>query len=117
MGRALISSDLCGLLERLDGMNQLIRVQKEVDPRFELAAVTKHIQQHSNLPVVFERVRGTPFRVASNVFGNYGLVAAILGTDLTGVAARWAGILGDTRQPAAVETDEPRSRVQEISLS
>jgi 4-hydroxybenzoate decarboxylase len=117
MDRTLISSDLGGLLGRLDAAGQLIRIRKEVDPQFELAAVTKHVQQHRNVPVLFEHVRGTGFAVASNVFGNYGVVAGMLGTDLNGVAARWASIMTESGTPVESVPDEGEGFFQEIQFS
>lgn len=52
MSTALISTDPRGLLDALEADQDLIRVRKDVGPRFERAAVTKHIRQTSNLPVM-----------------------------------------------------------------
>ena len=42
---------------------QLLVVKKEVDPKFELHAVVRKVQAGPNLPVLFEKVRGTRFRL------------------------------------------------------
>jgi UbiD family decarboxylase len=116
MDTSLIGSDLRGLLDRLEAGGQLLRVRREVDPKFELAAVAKRVQQGPNLPVVFERVRGTELPVVTNVYGNYGIVAAMLGTDRSGVAARWAAIMaGDTPAPAPAPAPPPLRR-REMAL-
>jgi UbiD family decarboxylase len=84
--------DLHGLVMALQQSGRVLRVKKQVNPHFELAAVTRAIQSNVNLPVVFENVKGTLYQVISNVFGNYSLVAEMLGTDTSGVAAKWSEI-------------------------
>ena len=76
-------------LGQLRSRGQLLVVHKEVDPKFELNAVARKIQAGPNLPVLFEKVRGTRYPVVSNTFGNYGLIARLLGVDIGRVAARW----------------------------
>ncbi len=100
MTTRLAGLDLRQLLAQLEADRQLLRVRREVDPKFELAAVTRRVQLGPNLPVLFEKVRGTPFRVVSNVYGNYAIVARMLGTALSGVAATWAALMADQGAPA-----------------
>lgn len=59
MNGSLPAADLRVFLDRLDADGQLLRVRREVDPRFELPAVTKRIQQTTNLPVLFGSARST----------------------------------------------------------
>ena len=56
----------------LQKRKQLLVVKKEVDPKFELHAVVRKVQAGPNLPVLFEKVRGTRFPFVSNLLGNYG---------------------------------------------
>ena len=115
MAASLPAADLRAFLDRLDADRQLLRVRREVDPRFELAAVTKRVQQTSNLPVLFERVRGTAYRVLSNAYGHYGIVARLLGTDVSGVAATWAALMADGTGPGLDEPAAPPP-VRDVSL-
>jgi len=57
-----MTDSLRGFVARLEAAGQLLRVRREVDPKFELAAVVQAIQRRENLPVLFERVRGTRSR-------------------------------------------------------
>lgn len=70
-----------------------------------------------NLPVLFERVRGTSFPVISNTLGNYGIIARLLGANATCVAARWAELTASTAEPAALEHASPPDDFQEVSLA
>ena len=58
-------------LKRLEGRGELIRIRKEVDPRFEVAALIRDIQQRRNQPVLFERVKGSTLPIVSNTCGSY----------------------------------------------
>ena len=113
MSQNLLGLDLRGLIDVLESQGKVHRVQREVDPQFELAAVTHCIQRESNLPVVFERVRGTPFPVVSNVYGNYGLVAEMLGTDAAGVAATWSRMTSQVNADDEATGDVTREEIPE----
>ncbi len=68
-------------LKRLEGRGELIRIRKEVDPRFEVAALIRDIQQRRNQPVLFERVKGSTLPIVSNTCGSYASVSAALGVE------------------------------------
>ncbi len=89
---------------RLDGRGQLIRIRKEVDPRFEVAALIRDIQQRRNQPILFERVKGSAFPILSNVCGSYASVSAALGVEPRDLARTWAERL---TRAAAVPAIEP----------
>jgi 2,5-furandicarboxylate decarboxylase 1 len=59
--------DFRGFLTLLEEKNQLIRIRKDVDPRFELAAVVAELDTKE--AVTFSKVRNSKFSVASNVCG------------------------------------------------
>jgi len=84
-----MTASLRAYLRLLENRSQLLRVRKEVDRRFELNAVVRKIQAGPNLPVLFEKVRDTRYPVVSNLFGNYGIIAELLGVEKNKVAARW----------------------------
>ena len=59
------------LIEQMAGSGELLVVEREVDPRFELAAVTKRVQQTGDQGVLFRNVAGTPLPVVSNLYGSH----------------------------------------------
>lgn len=61
------SVDFRGFLLQLEEQRQLVRVRKEVGPRFELAAVVAELDGRD--AVIFDNVRGSKFTVASNICG------------------------------------------------
>jgi 4-hydroxy-3-polyprenylbenzoate decarboxylase len=72
--------DLGGFLARLDALGELQKVEAEVDPDLEIAAIT---DRQSKLPgggkaLLFVNVRGSRFPVATNLFGSYARMALAL---------------------------------------
>jgi 4-hydroxybenzoate decarboxylase len=102
-------------LGQLRSRGQLLVVHKEVDPKFELNAVARKIQAGPNLPVLFEKVRGTRYPVVSNTFGNYGLIARLLGVDIGRVAARWTELTG-SMAPIVEEHPSTPATYEDVSL-
>ncbi len=56
------------LLE-LEKNNQLIRIKEEVDPFLEMAAIHLRVYEAGGPALLFENVKGSTFRTASNIFG------------------------------------------------
>ncbi|HLO79343.1 MAG TPA: UbiD family decarboxylase [Chitinophagaceae bacterium] len=53
----------------LEKTGQLIRVREEVDPNLEMAAIHVRVFEAGGPALLFERVKGSGFRAASNIFG------------------------------------------------
>lgn len=53
----------------LEKNGHLIRIREEVDPYLELATIHLRIQEAGGPALLFENVKGTNFRCASNIFG------------------------------------------------
>lgn len=53
----------------LEKTGQLVRIKDEVDPNLEMAAIQHAIYKAGGPALLFERVKGSRFRAASNIFG------------------------------------------------
>jgi len=53
----------------LEKNNQLIRIKETVDPFLEMAAVHLRVHEADGPALLFENVKGSTFRTASNIFG------------------------------------------------
>ena len=53
----------------LEKAGQLIRIREEVDPYLEMAAIHLHVHEAGGPALLFENVKGSKFRAASNIFG------------------------------------------------
>lgn len=54
----------------LEKNKHLIRIKEEVDPYLEMAAIHLRVHEANGPALLFENVKGTKFRAASNIFGN-----------------------------------------------
>lgn len=53
----------------LERNGQLIRIKEEVDPYLEMAAIHLRVHEAGGPALLFENVKGSRFRTASNIFG------------------------------------------------
>jgi 4-hydroxy-3-polyprenylbenzoate decarboxylase len=61
--------NLAECVHDLERSGQLIRVDREVDPRLEIAEVQRRLYRNRGPAVLFTRVKGTTFPVLVNLFG------------------------------------------------
>ena len=54
----------------LEKNGHLIRIKEEVDPYLEMAAIHLRVYEAKGPALLFENVKGTTFRAASNIFGS-----------------------------------------------
>lgn len=80
-------------LDTLTSRNEMRTVKREVDPRFELAAVVAASQKNSSAPILFEHVRGSALPVVSNVFGSSDRLCEMIGARRGQLCQRWAEIM------------------------
>lgn len=53
----------------LEKNGQLVRIKEEVDPYLEMAAIHLRVYEQQGPALLFENVKGSRFRAASNIFG------------------------------------------------
>ena len=62
-------SSLEACLIDLEKNGHLVRVKEEVDPYLEMAAIHLRVYEAKGPAILFENVKGSRFRAASNIFG------------------------------------------------
>jgi 4-hydroxy-3-polyprenylbenzoate decarboxylase len=65
-------SNLEACLLDLERTGQLLRIKEEVDPNLEMAAIHLRVFEQKGPAILFEKVKGSKFRAASNIFGTLG---------------------------------------------
>lgn len=55
----------------LEKTGQLLRVKSEVDPDLEMAEIHRRVFEAKGPAILFENVKGSPFRAVSNLYGTY----------------------------------------------
>ena len=63
-------SSLEECLNDLEKNNLLVRIKEEVDPYLEMAAIHLRVYEAGGPALLFENVKGSKFRAASNIFGS-----------------------------------------------
>src|ERR1700752_3108996 len=53
----------------LEKHGHLVRIKEEVDPYLEMAAIHLRVHEAKGPALLFEKVKGSNFRAASNIFG------------------------------------------------
>ena len=62
-------SSLEACLLDLERTGQLLRIKEQVDPNLEMAAIHLRVYEQKGPAILFENVKGSKFRAASNIFG------------------------------------------------
>lgn len=62
-------SSLEACLLDLERTGQLLRIKEQVDPNLEMAAIHLRVYVQKGPAILFENVKGSKFRAASNIFG------------------------------------------------
>ena len=76
----MVFKDLRGFLDYLEGKRKLLRVQKEVDVRFEIAAGIRKASDTEGPALFFENIKGFPgWKIAGGVFATQQHLALALG--------------------------------------
>jgi 4-hydroxy-3-polyprenylbenzoate decarboxylase len=55
----------------LEKHGQLVRIKAEIDPNLEMAEVHRRVFEAQGPAVLFERVKGSPFKAVSNIYGTF----------------------------------------------
>lgn len=98
-------------------------VKREVDPRFELAAVTQAAQATGEAALIFRNVRGSDFQVVTNLFGSRSRLCDLIGADDGNYCRRWAELSDrfDAERPqptreVAAPTDLVAGKLSDLPL-
>jgi 4-hydroxy-3-polyprenylbenzoate decarboxylase len=79
---------LRAFLADLESVGQLRRVRVEVDPRFEVAEIAQRVVRQDGPALLFERVKGSRFPIAINLFGSFARIERAIGVHPEALGAR-----------------------------
>jgi 4-hydroxy-3-polyprenylbenzoate decarboxylase len=77
----MMLNDLREFIAFLEDKKELIRIKTEVDPILEITEITDRVSKKEGPALLFEKVKGSPYPVAINLFGSYPRMAWALGLD------------------------------------
>jgi UbiD family decarboxylase len=91
--------DLRGFLRHLETVGQLARVKVEVDPDQEVTIIQHRVLGRQGPALLFEHVKGSPYRLVSNLFGTPGRVEMALGRPAGQIGQEIASLAGRLMPP------------------
>lgn len=90
----MMFNDLRDFIDFLEKKNELVRIRTEVDPILEIAEIADRISKKVGPALVFEKVKGSQYPVAINIFGSYQRMAWSLGLDdFSEIGRRFSALL------------------------
>ncbi len=100
-------------LDKLRDAGELLVVEREVNPRYELAAVTKKAQLQSDRPLLFRKVTGSRMPVVTNLFNSRRRLSEMTGAPADGFCRHWSALVrqavdGGTPSTVPAEGDSGR---------
>lgn len=97
-------------LDELRAAGDLDVVNREVDPRFELAAVTARYQAAHDGALLFEKVKGASMPVVTNVFGSRRRLCAMIGAEDLAFCPAWQRLTAGVTGPGETVAADPPPR-------
>lgn len=99
-------SDLHGFLRLLEQHNELLKIDKEVSPKFELAAISHKL--HQKQAILFEHVEGSEMSIVTNILGTRKRFSLALGIDEPGlIHSHILESMSNTSYKKTVEEEPP----------
>jgi 2,5-furandicarboxylate decarboxylase 1 len=98
-------------LKAVEEWGEVLRIRREVSPRFELPAICKKME--ADKAVFFEKVKGYSIPVVVGLDNNRSRIARVLGTDDYGLTPRYLEAIRNPLPPAVVR-DGP---VKEVKIT
>ena len=93
-------TDLRRFIQELERRGLLVRIKTEVDPNQEITIIQHRVLATQGPALLFERVKGSPYRVVSNLFGTRQRVALACGEDPWELGQRLPRILRQLMPPS-----------------
>ena len=109
-----MQKDLRFCLEVFKSKDRLLTIRREVDPQFELPAVMKAGEKLGKA-ILFEKAKGSKFRVINNVFGSREMLAHLLEATPERVVNEWINRVKDPVEPIVVSTGPVKEVVKKHS--
>jgi 4-hydroxybenzoate decarboxylase len=115
------TSTIREFIEDLRDRGELAVVERSVDPRYELAAVTRRFQQTSEQALLFESVQRTDMRVATNLYGSHARLCRLIGSDGL-FCRRWNELVhgpapaGAALPPVETPSDRASGRLSDLPM-
>lgn len=106
--------DLRAFIADLERRGDLVRVRKEVDPNQEITVIQHRVIAAGGPALLFEKVKGSPYRLASNLLGTPQRVALACGASPRELGERLARIAHKMMPPSLKNLWQARSDLKRL---
>jgi UbiD family decarboxylase len=106
-------------MEKLRAGGELVEIDREVQAKHELAAITDVVQKKYDKPLLFNRVSGTRFPVLTSIYSNRRRLADILGIKPNDFCRKWSDLtsLGAKSDGPLIEHIEYPAELLDLKVS
>lgn len=84
--------DLRSFILALEKRGELVRITEEVDPNQEITIIQHRVLAAGGPALLFENVKGSPYRIVSNLYGTPERVALVFGREPSEIGEEIAGL-------------------------
>ena len=84
--------DLRSFIQSLEHDGELVRIKAEVDPDQDITIIQHRVLAANGPALLFENVKGSPYRVVSNLFGTEARVRRVFGRPPAEIGGEVAGL-------------------------
>ena len=91
--------DLREFIEELERRGELVRIKTEVDPDQEITIIQHKVLAAGGPALLFENVKGSPYRLVSNLFGTKERVERVMGRPPAEIGEEMAGLAEEMMPP------------------
>ena len=99
----MVQRDMRYCLELFKSASRLLTAKREADPKFEIPAVMKAAEKVGKA-ILFEKVKGSSFRVVNNIFGSRDMLALLFETTAERVVTEWIDRVKNPIEPELVSS-------------
>jgi menaquinone biosynthesis decarboxylase len=96
----LAYADLRSFLHALEKQKELKRITLEVDPELEITEIATRVVKEEGPALLFEKVKGSPYPLAINIFGSMRRIEIALGKTPQELGAELAKLVQATQPPS-----------------
>ena len=82
-------------VETLQKENELCIIEDEIDPHLDLAEIQRQVVAQKGPALLFTNVKGTPFPVATNLYGSQKRIDLAFGQKPVQIIERAVGLMHD----------------------
>ncbi len=107
--------DLREFIAALEARGDLVRVREEVDSDQEITIIQHRVLAAQGPALLFENVKGSSYRLASNLYGTPERVAMVFGRDPRGIGEELAGLKDELMPPTPAKLWGRRATLRKVA--